>query len=73
MFSFEDGLTTTYLTSDWNSSLLVREEVDRSAKIEKRVLIHCGLAVKDVYMYMLLHLNEEFDDDLLLDAMMLLE
>jgi hypothetical protein len=30
------------------------------------------IPVKDRYMYLLLHLNEDFDDDLLLDAIRLL-
>jgi hypothetical protein len=31
------------------------------------------IVLKDAYMNMLLHLNEDFDDDLLMDAIELLE
>ena len=35
-------------------------------------VIFTAMAIKDVYMLFLLHLNEDFDDDLLCDAMSLI-
>ena len=45
---------------------------EMSEWVSRGRVIFTAMAIKDVYMLFFLHLNEDFDDDLLCDAMSLI-
>ena len=57
----------------YDSATIIEEECALSEPEEVRVTTTRLVTMKEIYLHFLLHLNEDFDDDLLKEAVELLE
>jgi hypothetical protein len=69
----KDHRQADYLVPCWDTTLLIRQTVGKAGRTMEFVTIDTKIPIKDVYLGMLLHIKEDFDDDLLFEAIQLLE